>query len=124
MFTLEQIKENRRKWVEALRSGKYRQAKSRLRTDKGMCCLGVLAAVAGCRWRKGIEGWEASGEPKIAPKRAMEFVGLKHSGAFYDQTGLAEENDKGTPFSGIADIIESNPPGLFLTDEEIERQAS
>jgi hypothetical protein len=30
------------KWVAALRSGKYRQAKHVLKGDDGMCCLGVL----------------------------------------------------------------------------------
>jgi hypothetical protein len=29
-------------WVGALRSGEYKQAQSVLRTESGMCCLGVL----------------------------------------------------------------------------------
>jgi hypothetical protein len=36
----------KRKWVEALRSGKYQQGTCRLRTrENGYCCLGVLAKV-------------------------------------------------------------------------------
>ena len=30
-----------RQWVEALRSGKYQQAKGSLRRGDAMCCLGV-----------------------------------------------------------------------------------
>lgn len=30
------------KWVEALRSGEYKQGKGYLKTDIGFCCLGVL----------------------------------------------------------------------------------
>lgn len=32
-------------WVDALRSGKYAQDREYLKTDKGYCCLGVLAKV-------------------------------------------------------------------------------
>lgn len=35
-------------WVEALRSGKYKQGKHCLKTDDGRyCCLGVLCEVSG-----------------------------------------------------------------------------
>ena len=34
-------------WLKALRSGKYRQTRSSLRTHEGYCCLGVLAEVSG-----------------------------------------------------------------------------
>lgn len=30
-----------KKWIEALRSGKYKQDKYQLQTSKGFCCLGV-----------------------------------------------------------------------------------
>lgn len=35
----------KRKWVAALRSGKYKQGKNRLKTKHGFCCLGVLRDV-------------------------------------------------------------------------------
>lgn len=35
----------KKKWVEALTSGKYQQAKSRLKDHSGFCCLGVLRDV-------------------------------------------------------------------------------
>jgi hypothetical protein len=36
----------KKKWVEALRSGKYPQARDRLAKPDGYCCLGVLCEVA------------------------------------------------------------------------------
>ena len=35
------------KWVEALRSGKYKQGKSALKKDDSFCCLGVLCDIIG-----------------------------------------------------------------------------
>lgn len=43
--------EKKRIWVEALRSGDYKQTSSYLKTSKGMCCLGVYAdAVEHVEW--------------------------------------------------------------------------
>jgi len=36
----------KRKWVAALKSGKYKQGKRRLRDRKKHCCLGVLCEIA------------------------------------------------------------------------------
>lgn len=35
------------RWIEALRSGKYKQGKGALRTGECNCCLGVLAEING-----------------------------------------------------------------------------
>ncbi len=40
----------KRKWVEALRSGKYKQGEGELRRGDAFCCLGVLADVRGAEW--------------------------------------------------------------------------
>jgi hypothetical protein len=41
------------KWVEALRSGEYKQGVAWLRDeDNRFCCMGVLADVLGCKWVK------------------------------------------------------------------------
>ena len=37
------------KWVEALRSGKYKQATNRLKSNKGYCCLGVAKEIDLCK---------------------------------------------------------------------------
>lgn len=42
-----QIKRNRKAWLEALRSGNYKQTKGKLRSRNGAyCCLGVACEVA------------------------------------------------------------------------------
>jgi hypothetical protein len=42
----------KRKWLIALRSGRYKQGRDQLKRGRKFCCLGVLADVAGCRWEK------------------------------------------------------------------------
>lgn len=37
---------NIKKWVKALRSGKYKQDIGQLRSEKGYCCLGVACEVS------------------------------------------------------------------------------
>jgi hypothetical protein len=44
----------KRKWIAALRSGKFKQAQETLldRETGAMCCLGVLAHIQGCDLRR------------------------------------------------------------------------
>lgn len=37
----------KKQWIKALRSGKYKQTRGRLKGDGGFCCLGVLCDVLG-----------------------------------------------------------------------------
>jgi hypothetical protein len=43
-------RENNRKWVDALRSGRYSQSQYELRNAEGYCCLGVCEDALGCSW--------------------------------------------------------------------------
>ena len=115
-------KKNRKAWVKALRSGKYEQGTAQLLTDEGgYCCLGVLCDVIGMKpHRKRISKYGAGEVANyfgstfdVAPLKAMQAVGLVDSHGSFEGRTLAEENDDGTPFSEIADIIESEPEGLF-----------
>jgi hypothetical protein len=102
----------RREWIAALRSGKYRQGKTYLRNrDGSMCCLGVLHHVV-----TGMEpGFEVEGVgPPVCSK-----AGLSDRLGDFDGGCLALINDGGTSFSEIADIIESNPPGLFVDSKAV-----
>ena len=109
-------KENRKKWVEALRSGEYRQGSGSLRTyDDKFCCLGVLADLG----KQDI----AVNDEFPSPKFARDFVGMRTcSGDFRKNRidgALWECNDeRGWDFDQIADLIESEPEGLFLEIEE------
>ena len=111
---------NRELWTTALRDPERKQTEGELgHQDKdGQCCLGVLAEIAGCTHTVGTVGFERAlwdGEGVDAPIRARDFVGLRRGNGEYFSGGrsLAYENDDGKTFAEIADIIESEPEGLF-----------
>ena len=87
----------KKKWVEALMSGKYRQGKTLLYGSftRRHCCLGVL--------------WECAGEPrdKIADigMRPIRELGVLD---FDEREALADMNDSGIPFEVIAGFIQEN----------------
>jgi len=100
--------EIKRKWVEALRSGKYRQAQRRLRRDDAFCCLGVLCDIAGRGQWRDDGGFIFEGphdvEHTVLPVGMNDLVGLGP----LDEAHLAEMNDEGESFAKIADYIEAN----------------
>lgn len=119
-------KEARRLWVEALRSGEYKQGTGKLetRTDEGEltnCCLGV-ACRAAHKWGVFVDmaGERILGNYLDSQPSVKEWLGLKDCRGFYKincwdtLNCLAYDNDiHGLSFHEIADIIESEPEGLF-----------
>lgn len=112
-----------KKWVQALRSGKYAQGPTVLRHINQYCCLGVLCEIAvedgiippsvPDRYGRAIYGTTIC----LLPSQLLAWSGLSTSdGRFWGketQNSLVELNDAGYSFSKIADIIESEPKGLF-----------
>jgi hypothetical protein len=122
-------------WIEALRSGKYKQTKEKLRSRNGaMCCLGVLCDVAGLKkeYRNGHyyysygndedsmelpdEFAEAFGMQNISgvfPKvEGQRFQTIRPKGVETDS--LIQMNDDGKyTFKDIADVIEKHPELIF-----------
>jgi len=93
-------KELQAKWVAALRSGQYRQAKGTLKTEDGlMCCLGVLCAIQGVNWR---ERFPLENDLKTSCLPDSLSAGLDND----DMALLADKNDDGVSFEGIATYIE------------------
>ena len=112
----------KKKWVEALTSGEFKQTKKHLRDTKGHCCLGVLCEV----YRKET----GKGEWREAAGGVIEFVWVDERGRqFQDSEALpppvvdwadvgdgnpyiglsasaADANDDGEPFTNIAQAIE------------------
>ncbi len=127
-------KEIAEKWVEALRSGRYKQTKKRLHKDDGYCCLGVLCELSGLsQWAEGerdgygamtyhyntidpVYGTQRKDE-SYPPPLVKEWAGLKMVNPIvpadfvkteYDTT-LGELNDSGEyNFDSIAAIIEKH----------------
>lgn len=120
------LNENAKKWVAALRSGRYRQVKGYLRKGNSYCCLGVaceLAVAAGVIDPAGVSAAKGdngtflyAGNSIDLPLKVQEWLGLSSSIGFYDNgdhDSLVMANDSGCRFPRIADIIESEPEGLF-----------
>lgn len=116
---------NARKWVRALRSGKYRQCKGALeKVDKDgskFCCLGVACDLfnrdtSNEKLERTVIDGEANYDENAAllPDPVRAWLSLdSNAGHFEHKHSLADKNDRGTRFSTIADIIESQPEGLF-----------
>lgn len=94
------------KWVEALRSGKYKQTRNALRkSDNRFCCLGVLCDIAD------PTGWQ----PAPGSYRHRHLQGMPDAEILRRADlpricadELAAMNDGGKPFSEIASHIEAN----------------
>ena len=143
---MSELKESReewiKRWVDALRSGEYKQGKGYLHNSSDeFCCLGVLSDLA---VKEGVmPKWElvdaqsgplrsvekvyaCDGAMRYMPDAVMELVGLNSTfGSFYVSDGgetavdsLAARNDQGNTFEQIAWLIASRPRGLFMSEEE------
>lgn len=101
MLNQKQIK----KWVEALRSGKYKQTKHILNNDSGYCCLGVA-----CKVLRKENNIDNLGRLVGVMPVAQNFVELTYlSDDFCNKTAvyLSELNDKHNfTFNEIADCLE------------------
>src|SRR5688572_22889210 len=108
-WTAEEQKQHRKLWVEALRSGKYEQARQRLRVENSMCCLGVACDISG------LGHWHPAGDEdgvivdyitlrdqrrNDLPQEVQDWLGLAGEEGQYETNGdlvdsLAGDNDAG-----------------------------
>jgi hypothetical protein len=117
-----------KRWVAELRSGKYKQCKSYLATEvtKGeprYCCLGVACEILKDELDLAVEEQQnCKSYDKTwtsLPNKVMDALDIRNSmGGFIDENGskrcLVNLNDyEGNTFAEIADVIESEPEGLF-----------
>lgn len=120
--------EIKQRWLSALRSGEYEQAKGALRRAKGgFCCLGVLCDLwlkeKGQEWQ--TEGFDpvdqvyfdlecptCEGTGDLLPIEVQEWAGLSEMNPTlpahkYSQQSIAGLNDSGWSFGEIANVIEA-----------------
>lgn len=114
----------KKKWIRALRSGKYKQGKNALRIGDKHCCLGVLCELAfkagAVQRTEQIHGRTSSFsyggdylEPfgSMLPESVMEWAGLDNTAGveWEDDNGDVESlitlNDGGKTFKEIAKVI-------------------
>lgn len=103
--------EIKKKWVEALRSGRYKQGYGRLHGDNNYCCLGVLCDVIdNTKWYKGNYSSEFVYVYKNVSCLGHVPLSLrKEIGMSLDQHNkLCRMNDNGDSFETIANHIEEN----------------
>lgn len=101
------------KWVSALRSGDYLQARGTLFDGKGHCCLGVLCKVVGLPIREDGGGVVGHGDEEASYSSyepIFELVGgyvASHQCSMRND-GSRPEGLKPHSFSEIASYIEEN----------------
>lgn len=126
------MNDNAKLWVAALRSGEYTQCAGRLhlKEPESYCCLGVACDLfrrAGNEININDSGpyVEYNHFSAVPPRRVQRWLGLnEQDGEFYDKAGdlcnLTRLNDVHSwSFKQIADLIESEPEGMF---EAVESQ--
>ena len=106
-------------WLEALRSGKYKQGKLYLKKDNKYCCLGVACDLYNKTHKVKVDFVNYTSDNQQIntglPPVVMKWLGLNHSeGRLSNNYYLSTKNDNGVSFNKIADLIESNPEGLFV----------
>lgn len=105
------------KWLAALRSGKYKQARGKLRKEENRrCCLGVLCDVFKREtkrgaWRRDGDGtWQfvvgTERDAMTLPEPVWKWAGLENDNPYLDNAIAAGLNDSGKSFVYIADKIE------------------
>jgi len=107
----------KKEWVDALRSGEYKQTKGVLKDKDSFCCLGVLCDIhskeTGEEWEEDTYFVEVGELPERVVSWA-ELTGFNPSNPLVKvnditkRISLAELNDGGKIFDEIADIIEEN----------------
>jgi hypothetical protein len=122
-----------KRWIDALRSGEYRQGMGTLRKGNEYCCLGILAELIhgkDCWYKRGAQedGWTSAiycyipvgGLAEILDFGEMldvmdaELVGLSSLYSDLTQERLSHMNDSGCSFEKIADYLEAH----LLNDEK------
>lgn len=112
-----------KKWVKALRSGKYKQGTETLKQynsngEAKHCCLGVLCELYNNDMKKSKKKTlNITIVDCCLPEKVKEWSGIKSSyGKFYGEEDLpaplADLNDNGKKFKTIADIIEKHYENL------------
>jgi hypothetical protein len=123
---------NAKLWVEALRSGKYKQGVHHLCLGDKYCCLGVACEIYAKYHTLDRKLTEDNIMVYKEPTNSREYVTslppavqgwlnlTTEFGEFFSKqpATLSGQNDTGLSFDEIADLIESEPKGLFVNSDE------
>jgi hypothetical protein len=109
-------------WVKDLRTTRAKQTRNTLHrvSDNRFCCLGRACVVYNRLHKNKLPVshdcayYSYAGEEDVLPKRVRVWLGLNTNAGHFGNESLAKLNDSGKTFKEIADIIESEPDGLFV----------
>lgn len=110
------IPELKKKWIEALRSGKYIQGREFLYRHNTYCCLGVLCSIMMIDRDDNLYFVDDKGthfNDRLLDE-IREFIGLNP----YQEDKLIKMNDSCYSFSEIADWIERNVDDSYPMQSE------
>lgn len=99
----------KRKWLEALRSGKYKQHTEGALYEEGRyCCLGVAGSLCGITDSK-LENHGFLQQPELSSRQVRKIPKAIRGDAADSAPGvLSLMNDRGASFKQIANWIEKN----------------
>ncbi len=111
-------KQVKKKWIKALKSGKYKQTKGHLKDETGHCCLGVLCDIYAKERKKGFDtciytkdhviGSEGRRDETL-PVKIVQWAELETRDPIIKDivtTRLSILNDVGKTFEEIVKLIE------------------
>lgn len=107
-------------WIQALKSGEYKQTRRALRQGDAFCCLGVLCDLhskhSGEKWYmdQSGDGWYLH-NTGLLPEPVFTWAGMKTSAGVYQYDvplSLSSHNDHGMSFEHIAEIIKEHVKDL------------
>lgn len=130
------MNDNAKKWVKSLRSGEYKQGFGELRHDDTYCALGVAcdlavkdgvipAPKAECYTHPAdnynrvhvLYCYGKDGNYTQLPVKVCIWLGLESQYGSYPGCSVSSLNDgERKTFAEIADIIESEPDGMFVPE--------
>lgn len=101
-------REDLQKWVNALRSGEYKQTRLTLQDDKGYCCLGVACLLFIPKEQQAFNSFgylygQMPNHQTYAPKW---LIAITKDVMDVKGVHIPTLNDKGTTFEEIANLIE------------------
>ena len=123
-FTVEQHRENRKTLVDVLRSGRYRLDSFKepvvegMFNPRGYTWVSVAWKVYGVHRDDYFDQFATD-----LPQDVQDFYGFRFGDARFEQDGdiVYLAHDTSFFFYEVADIIESEPPGLFIAGEDVPK---
>ena len=112
------MNDNAKLWVATLRSDIYTQGKGALHdiVEDKYCCLGVACKLFTGKLEKNVQWpymYYGDTMANDLPDKVREWLNLSSRSGRYSGSSLICDNDSGATFEEIADLIESEPKGLF-----------